>query len=135
MPHDPFATVCLQHAALRWLEARIRTSNPDLVGALLFDEFADALGEHLDAVDAFVMPALRSRHAAPMVRQYVDAHWYLKRNLAELKAMDRRSDAFRKRLPAVMRQLDHQMTQEATELPYSLHESPPATPAVFAQAR
>ena len=50
----------------------------------------------------------------------MDAHWYLKRNMADLKAMDRRGDLFRKRLWAVMRQLEHQMTLESTELPHLL---------------
>jgi hypothetical protein len=120
MLHEPFATVCLHHAPLRWLEARIRTSNPDHVGTFLFDELDDALGEHLKAVDAFVMPVLHAHDMQPPVRQYVDAHWYLKRNMADLKGMDRRGDLFRKRLWAVMRQLEHQMTLESTELPYLL---------------
>lgn len=137
MPHDPFATVCLHHAPLRWLAARIRTTNPDLVGALLFDELSGMLDEHLQAVDTFVMPELRPHEPDPAVRQYVNAHWYLKRNLAELKSMDRRGDAFRKRLWAVLRQLEHQMAQEAAELPALVQEhaeerasaAPPAMPA------
>jgi hypothetical protein len=122
MHHDPFATVCLQHAPLRWLAARIRTTNPDLVGSLLFDDLSQMLDEYLQSVDAYVMPALHPYDADPAVREYVNAHWYLKRNLAELKAMDRRGDPFRKRLSAVMRQLEHQMAQEAAELPHLLHE-------------
>ena len=123
MRHDPFSTVCLQHAPLRWLEARIRTSNPDLIAAFLFDEFAVALCEHLEAVDLLVLPALQPHDTLPAVRQYIDAHWYLKRQLAELKAMDRRGEPFRKRLWAVLRQLEHQMSQEATELPYLVQEA------------
>lgn len=135
MPHDPFATVCLQHAPLRWLAARIRTTHPDLVGALLFDDLSPMLDEYLRSVDTFVMPALRACDADPAVRQYVNAHWYLKRNLAELKAMDRRGDPFRKRLWAVMRQLEHQMVQEAAELPHLLAEARTAKSAAPAQAR
>jgi len=132
MLHDPFSTVCLHHAPMRWLEARIRTSNPDHVGNFLFDEFADALDEHLRCVDAFLMPVLLAHGPTPTVRQYVDAHWYLRRNMADLKAMDRRGDLFRKRLWAVMRQLEHQMTLESTELPCLLGEEAPAAPMPMA---
>jgi len=130
MRHDPFSTVCLQHAPLRWLEARIRTSNPDLIGASLFDEFAVALGEHLEVIDQLLLPALQPHDTLPAARQYIDAHWYLKRQLAQLKAMDRRGEPFRKRLWAVLRQLEHQMSQEATELPYLVQESLAAERAV-----
>jgi len=133
MLHDPFSTVCLHHAPMRWLEARIRTSNADHVGTFLFDEFADALDEHLQCIDTFLMPVLQAHDLAPAVRQYVDAHWYVKRNLADLKAMDRRSDLFRKRLWAVMRQLEHQMTLESTELPYLLGDEAPAAPMPMAR--
>jgi len=135
MPHDPFATVCLQHAPLRWLAARIRTTNPDLVGALLFDDLSQMLDEYLQSVDAFVMPALRHLDAEAAVRQYVNAHWYLKRNLTELRAMDRRGEPFRKRLWAVMRQLEHQMAQEAAELPHLLSEHGPVVGTAGAPAR
>jgi hypothetical protein len=143
MLHDPFATVCLHHAPLRWLEARIRTSNPDHVGTFLFQDFDDALALHLQAVDTFVLPALHAHDAQPAVRQYVDAHWYLKRNMADLRAMDRRGDLFRKRLWAVMRQLEHQMTLEATELPHLLGDDaesalqgmPAVVPPMAAHAR
>jgi hypothetical protein len=138
MLQDPFATVCLHHAPLRWLAARIRTTNPELVGPLLFDEVSRMLGEHLQAVDQHIMPLLRTRDAEPAVRQYVNAHWYLKRNLADLESMDRRGDAFRKRLWAVIRQLERQMVQEAAELPHVLSEPAPPrrTPApAYAQAR
>ena len=131
MLHDPFSTVCLHHPPMRWLEARIRTSNPDHVGAFLFDEFADALDEHLQCVEAFLMPVLLAHDLTPAVRQYVDAHWYLKRNIADLKAMDRRGDLFRKRLWAVMRQLEHQMTLESTELPYQLGDEGPGAPMLM----
>jgi hypothetical protein len=135
MLHDPFSTVCLHHAPLRWLEARIRTSNPDHVVTFLFDEFEDALAEHLRAVEAFVMPVLHAHDTQPAVRQYVDAHWYLRRNMADLKAMDRRGDLFRKRLWAVMRQLEHQMTLESTELPHLLGDDQTASAAGLPVAR
>lgn len=122
MLQDPFATVCLHHAPLRWLAARIRTANPDFAGTLLFDELAQMLGEHLQSVDTHIMPVLRAHDAEPAVRQYVNAHWYLKRNLADLKSMDRRGETFSKRLWAVVRQLEHQMVQEGAELPHLLQE-------------
>jgi hypothetical protein len=128
MLNEPFSTVCLHHAPMRWLEARIRTSNADHVGTFLFDEFAEALAEHLQCIDAVLMPVLQTHDLTPVERQYVDAHWYLKRNLAALKAMDRRGDLFRKRLWAVMRQLEHQMTLESTELPYLVGDQEPAAP-------
>jgi hypothetical protein len=122
MLQDPFATVCLHHAPLRWLAARVRTTNPDFVGTLLFDDLSQMLGDHLQSVDTHIMPVLRPHDAEPAVRQYVNAHWYLKRNLADLKSMDRRGDTFSKRLWAVVRQLEHQMVQEGAELPHLLQE-------------
>jgi hypothetical protein len=128
MPHELLSELCRRHAALRWTMARIRTSNHERV-ATLFDEFAEALAQHLQTIDDLILPLLHPGDMPAPAGQYVDAHWYLKRNLADLQAMDRRGESFRKRLFAVARQLEHQMAQEETTLPYLLRGETPVAGA------
>lgn len=108
----PLEAITEDHAALRWMSARIGASRPDAVCTYLFDDFAAVLSRHLAVIDGVIADVPGSR----LRREFLDTHWYLKRSLASLQDMARDSEPFRKRLFALVRRLEHQMMAESTEL-------------------
>ena len=128
----------LDHPQLRWLLARIRNTGDDAIAESLFDEFAAAVHAHLALIELSVLP-----HVDEVVRRgnklvYLDGHWYLKRALAALQEMDRRSPAFHRRLIAACDRLEGQLMREATdliELGRALDVRPPGLPEAADSAK
>ena len=85
------------HAVLRWMIARMGAARPDAVRTYLFDDLATALREHLSVIDH----AVADVPGSALPREFVDAHWYLKRCLSQLQDMNRETELF---LEAIMRE-------------------------------
>ena len=115
MPTDPASPLLADHSTLEWFIAQARSSHGEAATSLLEHGFAEAIEAHIAMVDVELMATIRPG-ADPHAAVYRDAHWYVKRSLVQLRAMDHHSALFARWVQAVCDRLEQQLVWETTHL-------------------
>lgn len=116
MSKDIVAVVLENHAALAWLSERLPAADRRPAQRLLFDEYAKALGGHLRAIDAVVIPALRSKGWRNLSSAVLVGHVELKGQLADLLTVDAEAPDFEGAFAALVVNVATQAERENKQL-------------------
>jgi hypothetical protein len=111
----PASRLLADHSTLEWFIAHVRSSHGEAAASLLEPGFAEAIEAHIAMVDAELMATIR-QGADPHAAVYRDSHWYLKRSLVQLRAMDHHSALFARWVQAVCDRLEQQLVWEEKPL-------------------
>lgn len=120
MEKDLIQVLTEDHAVLGWLTGRLRETTSTRK-ALLFNEFARALGAHQTVIDQVVIPALKSCGWRGLSSDVLAGHMALKRSLAELLTQRPGSASFDAALEPVLLELGLQSSRECDKLLPLLH--------------
>jgi len=94
MDKDVLQILTEDHAVLDWLAQRLQAVRPGRGRAVLFNEFARALGAHQTVIDKTVLPALKVCGWHGVTSDLLTGHMALKRLLAEALTLERDPSRF-----------------------------------------
>lgn len=116
MNKDIVTVVSENHAVLAWLAERLPACEPGPARRFLFDEYAKALGGHLRAVDAVVIPALRVKGWRDVSSALLIGHVQLKSQLAEVLTLNAETPGFKRAFAALTAGAAAQCEREGRQL-------------------
>lgn len=115
MEKDLIQVLTEDHAVLGWLSGRLRAA-PSASKALLFNEFARALGAHQTVIDQTVIPALKSCGWRGLSSDVLAGHMSVKRSFAELLTLRPGKPSFDDALELVLQAANLQSSLERDKL-------------------
>jgi hypothetical protein len=116
MERDVVQVLTQDHAVLKWLGERLQTVSSAAPRSLMFNELARALGAHETVIEETILPAMKSFGWRGLTSDVLTGHAALKRHLAEMLTMDRRSAAFDPAVTQLVEQLKVQCDLEDRKL-------------------
>jgi hypothetical protein len=116
MDRDVLQILTEDHAVLDWLAQRLQAARPGRARAVLFNEFARALGAHQTVIDRTVLPALRNCGWQGVTSDLLTGHMALKRLLAEALTLERAASSFKEIVERLAPAVKTQCLRERTRL-------------------
>lgn len=116
MKQDVVAVISAHHAVLDWLTERVTEAGRSPVRRVLFNEFVNALGGHLRAIDEAVIPALRAVGWRNVSSGLLVGHVDIKHRLGELLTLRLSTRAHELALAALAANLESQQAREVRHL-------------------
>ena len=105
-----------QHEEVKALYARYEQADDDDEKQALFEEIADNLAAHAAIEERIFYPAAYSDDLEDALREAVEEHLAVKREIADLLGMTPEDEQFDAKMKVLMEMVDHHVEEEENEL-------------------
>jgi hemerythrin superfamily protein len=105
-----------QHDEVKVLYVKYEQADDDDEKQALFEEIADSLAAHAAIEERMFYPAVYGGDLAEQLREAVEEHLGMKRELADLLAMTPDEEAFDPKMKVLMAMVEHHADEEEREI-------------------